>query len=288
MYWMQASQRAECNHALEYAVARANELNQPVVALFALMEDYPEANERHYAFMLEGLAETQSRLSERGVQLVVRRGPPADTALEAAVEASLVVVDRGYLRHQRAWRRQLALKAPARTGRAAYLEELLVRRELSMNFVFHNERYDSYPCLPMWARTTLKDRSGDRRPYLYSRQELEACGTHDPYWNAAMREMVVTGKMHNYMRMYWGKKIIEWAPSPQAAFRVMLELNNKYFLDARDPVSYANVAWCFGLHDRPWGRRPIFGTVRYMGAAGLERKFHVDEYVRRTASLSEA
>ena len=116
--------------------------------------------------------------------------------------------------------------------------------------------------------------------------QLEAAQTHDPYWNAAMREMVATGKMHNYMRMYWGKKILEWSRSPQAAFRTALALNNKWFLDGRDPNSFAGVAWCFGKHDRPWGERAVFGTVRYMNAAGLRRKFDMDTYVRQTQSLA--
>jgi deoxyribodipyrimidine photo-lyase len=111
-------------------------------------------------------------------------------------------------------------------------------------------------------------------------QELEHARTHDPYWNAAMREMAITGKMHNYMRMYWGKKILEWSPTPQSAFQAALYLNNKYFLDGRDPNSFAGVAWCLGKHDRPWGERRVFGKVRYMSEGGLRRKFDMDAYVR--------
>jgi deoxyribodipyrimidine photo-lyase len=120
---------------------------------------------------------------------------------------------------------------------------------------------------------------------LYSRTELESADTHDPYWNAAMREMLHTGFMHNYMRMYWGKKILEWSRSPQAAFRAALYLNNKYFLDGRDPNSYAGVAWCFGVHDRAWAERPVFGKVRYMNDRGLERKFDMGRYVRGVERL---
>jgi deoxyribodipyrimidine photo-lyase len=430
LYWMQASQRAACNHALEYAVVRANELGRPALACFGLTDDYPDANERHYAFMLEGLAETAASLERRGIQLTVCLGPPQDVAAELAQAASLVVADRGYLRHQRRWRRHVAQSAPCRVvqvesdvvvpvelasdkeeyaartirpklhrrwkeclvplskarvrkdslaldaggvdvgdtegllkrlkidrsvGRAgryvggasrarkllrkfireklqyyaerrsdpsldiqshmspylhfgqvspveialevqrapkpsrknkdAYLEELLVRRELAVNYVFYNASHDSYRALPAWARATLDAHKRDKRRYAYGRGELIAAATHDPYWNAAMREMRVTGKMHNYMRMYWGKKIIEWTRTPREAFRLMLELNNRFFLDGRDPASYANVAWCFGKHDRPWRRRAIFGTVRYMNAAGLERKFDMDAYVRRMAAL---
>ena len=175
--------------------------------------------------------------------------------------------------------------AAPRKDRDAYLEELLVRRELACNYVYYTESYDRWAALPRWARATLRKHQSDDRPYVYKLAELEAARTHDPYWNAAMREMTATGKMHNYMRMYWGKKIIEWTNSPRTAFRWMLALNNKYFLDGRDPASYANVAWCFGLHDRPWAERDVFGTVRYMSAGGLERKFDIDAYVRQCENM---
>ena len=184
----------------------------------------------------------------------------------------------------------VALEAMDAAGRRrepidAYLEELIVRRELAVNFVRHCGRYRSYRCLPNWAAATLRSHRKDRRPFVYTLAHLERAQTHDPYWNAAMREMLVTGKMHNYMRMYWGKKILEWTRRPQTAFRWALYLNNKYFLDGRDPNSWAGVAWCFGLHDRPWGERPVFGTVRYMNASGLERKFDMDEYIRKVDGL---
>jgi deoxyribodipyrimidine photo-lyase len=172
-------------------------------------------------------------------------------------------------------------------GKEDYLEELIVRRELSMNFVFYNERYDSFEGIPEWAKKTLRSREGDKRPYLYNPEELEAAETHDPYWNAAQREMVVKGKMHGYMRMYWGKKILEWSRTPEEAFRVALYLNNKYELDGRDPNGFTGVAWCFGKHDRPWKAREIFGNIRYMNAKGLKRKFDVEEYVRRMSKFRQ-
>jgi deoxyribodipyrimidine photo-lyase len=116
-------------------------------------------------------------------------------------------------------------------------------------------------------------------------EELEAGRTHDPYWNAAQREMVATGKMHGYMRMYWGKKILEWSPTPEKGFAAALALNNKYELDGRDPNGFAGVAWCFGKHDRPWQERKIFGQVRSMTDQGLRRKFDIDRYVRRVEEL---
>jgi deoxyribodipyrimidine photo-lyase len=165
-------------------------------------------------------------------------------------------------------------------GAEAFLEELIIRRELSMNFVFYNEKYDSLEAIPDWTKKTLRTHQKDRRPYLYSPEELENGGTHDPYWNAAQKEMVIRGKMHGYMRMYWGKKILEWSKTPEEAFKIALYLNNKYELDGRDPNGFTGVAWCFGKHDRPWGERGIFGNVRYMNDKGLKRKFDADKYVK--------
>lgn len=430
LYWMQASQRAEWNHALEYAVQQATRLGQPAVAVFGLTGRYPEANERHYAFMLEGLKETREALEKRGIQLVVLPLSPVQAALQMGDGASLVVADRGYLRVQKKWREGVARRircrfeqvetdvvvpvevvsnkqeysaatirpkihkhlshylvpveempvkrdslgmrfdgfdlrdvdaalkrvrmdrsvhrqtfyvggasearawldvflsrkleqyaevrndpslgiqsnmspylhfgqisplyialrvrnAPVRNTAAkdAFLEELIVRRELSMNFVEYDAAYDSFEALPRWASQSLQSHAKDKRDYVYTLEELENARTHDPYWNGAMREMAITGKMHNYMRMYWGKKILEWSPTPRGAFQLALHLNNKYFLDGRDPNSFAGVAWCFGKHDRPWGERPVFGKVRYMSEAGLLRKFDMDVYVRMVNTL---
>jgi deoxyribodipyrimidine photo-lyase len=170
--------------------------------------------------------------------------------------------------------------APA-AHRAAFLDELIIRRELAINFCHFNPRYDAYDGLPDWAKKTLAEHRRDERPAIYSREQLERAQTDDRYWNAAQLEMTRSGYMHNSMRMYWGKRIIEWTRTPQDAYAAASYLNNKYFLCGRDPNGYANVGWLFGLHDRPWGpARPIFGLVRYMNAAGLERKFDMDAYVR--------
>jgi deoxyribodipyrimidine photo-lyase len=431
LYWMQASVRANWNHALEYAIQSANRLDCPLIAGFGLTADFPEANARHYTFLLEGLRDAARALARRGIPLIVRRGSPDRVAVELARGAALVVTDRGYLRIQREWRARAADEvrcaliqvegdvvvpvetasdheaysagtlrprihahlprflvplratrlrsaapgrlpesldlddiprqvrdlgvdagvAPApgfrggageaarRLGRflrhglrryhddrndpglegqsdlspylhfghisplqiaiavkrsargpavQAYLEELIVRRELSMNFTHYHPNYDRYECLPGWARATLDAHARDPRPERYTAAELEAARTGDRYWNAAQSEMVRTGKMHGYMRMYWGKKILEWLPSPAEAFAVALALNNRYQLDGRDPNSFAGVAWCFGKHDRPWSERPIFGMVRYMNAAGLRRKFDIEAYVRRVEALRVA
>lgn len=179
---------------------------------------------------------------------------------------------------------EIALAARSATNgadddRSAFLEELIVRRELAINFVHYEADYDSYRSLPDWAQNTLADHRNDKRSPCYSHHQLEAAETHDPYWNAAMQEMRLTGYMQSYMRMYWGKKILEWSETPEDAYRTMLALNNRYFLDGRDANSFANVAWCFGLHDRPWPERPIFGKVRYMNATGLHRKFDMVAYL---------
>jgi len=422
LYWMQASQRAEYNHALEYAISKGNELHQPVIVFFGMTDHFPEANERHYTFMLEGLREVKQSLEKRGILMVILHKSPEMGAIQLAKGASLAVVDRGYLKIQKQWRSYAATKmncpliqvetdvivpveetspkeeyaaatirpkihkkvshflvplkqsVPAvqslspdfdsfdisdvdkaisklhidrnvqkvssfqggtkearnhlevflegklvqfpelrndptldylshmspylhfgqisplfialkaletkSPGTEAFLEELLVRRELSMNFVFYNEKYDSFEAVPEWAKKTLEAHKKDKRQYTYTLEELESAKTHDPYWNAAQKEMVIKGKMHGYMRMYWGKKIIEWSKTPGGAFQNALYLNNKYELDGRDPNGFTGVAWCLGKHDRPWGERPIFGNVRYMNDKGLRRKFDADGYVK--------
>ena len=163
----------------------------------------------------------------------------------------------------------------------AFVEQLIVRRELAMNFVYFNLLYHHYEGRPEWARDSLENHSIDRRPIRYSEDELLSAKTHDPYWNAAQNELVHLGTMHGYMRMYWGKKILEWSASPKIAFEIALDFNNRFQLDGRDPNGYAGVAWCFGKHDRPWVERPIFGNIRYMNDKGLERKFAIKKYVER-------
>ena len=160
-----------------------------------------------------------------------------------------------------------------------------MRRELANNFVYYNRKYATLSGLPTWARANLKHHSRDRRKFIYTLSQLKNAQTHDPYWNAAQMEMKLTGKMHGYMRMYWGKKILEWTNAPQTAYRRAVYLNDTYSLDGRDPNGYTGIAWCFGKHDRPWIRRAIFGTVRYMNAAGLERKFDMAAYLKKIDAL---
>jgi deoxyribodipyrimidine photo-lyase len=164
----------------------------------------------------------------------------------------------------------------------SFLEELIVRRELSDNFCFYNSYYDSVVGFQDWALKTLEAHRRDPRPYLYSPVQLEKARTHDLFWNAAQRQMVQTGKMHGYMRMYWAKKILEWTPSPEEAMEIAIELNDRYELDGRDPNGYAGIAWSIGgVHDRAWAERPVFGKVRYMNEAGLRRKFDFAPYLAR-------
>ena len=421
IYWMQQSQRTFFNQALEYAILKANELNKPLLVYFGLTDQFPDANLRHYQFMLQGLQKVQENLLKRNIQCIIRLEHPMDGISKLSRHAAVVIVDCGYLKIQKEWRKTVAKridcpliqvesdviipvetasdkeeyaaytlrpkihghlpkfltkvnehkvkrssvdfnfsslsltelkpifkkldvdtsilpvpsfqggedqakkllmhfinnniqqyeskrndpscritsqlssylhfgqispayialeikkKAPAYAD--SFLEELIVRRELSMNFVHFNNSYDSISCLPSWAFDSLKKHESDTREYEYTLNELEQADTHDPYWNAAQKEMMITGKMHGYMRMYWGKKILEWTDTASEAFSHALFLNNKYELDGRDPNGFAGVAWCFGKHDRAWKERLIFGKVRYMNQAGLKRKGHIEEYV---------
>ncbi len=170
----------------------------------------------------------------------------------------------------------------------SFLEELIVRRELSDNYCYYNRQYDEFAGFPEWARKTLDKHRDDFRTYVYPISDLEDGITHDPLWNAAQQEMVTTGKMHGFMRMYWAKKILEWSPSPEEAQYVAIYLNDKYSLDGRDPNGYTGIAWSIGgVHDRPWSERDIFGTVRYMSYTGCKRKFDVDRYISQVSDLWE-
>ncbi len=426
LYWMQSSQRATHNEALQLAIAEADELGLPVLVALVLIPGYPGANERHYRFMVEGWPELQQALAERGIAVACRLGEPVEVVCALARRAALVVTDCGYLRHHRAWYAQLAERLPcplvqveanivvplaaasakeeyaARTlrprihrrlaefltlagdvwprhsapeglaeagplatpdalaqlpdldrsvlaatlhggetaayarlsqflehrleryaearndpgldgsshlspylhlgqvspvevahrvgqvggrGAEAFIEELVVRRELAINYCAHNPAYDSCAGLPSWAQRTLAEHQCDPRPHLYDVQTLGAGATHDAFWNAAQDELVLTGQMHGYMRMYWGKKVLEWSATPAEAFETLVHLNDRYELDGRDPNGYAGIAWCLGKHDRPWAPRPVLGTVRYMSAAGLARKFDMNAYLARIAAL---
>ena len=175
--------------------------------------------------------------------------------------------------------------ARASTSREAYLEELIVRRELAENFCFYREDYDKATAFPAWVKKTFDEHAKDARTHLYTMSQFEKGKTHDALWNAAQREMVTRGKMHGYMRMYWAKKILEWTKSPVEALKVAIYLNDKYELDGRDPNGYAGIMWSIGgVHDRAWFPRPIFGLVRFMSAGGAKGKFDVARYIERQES----
>jgi deoxyribodipyrimidine photo-lyase len=167
----------------------------------------------------------------------------------------------------------------------AFLEELIIRRELSDNFCYFNQNYDSFDGFRSWAKDTLNNHRKDKREYDYSLDEFENAQTHEDLWNAAQTELINKGKMHGYMRMYWAKKILEWSKSPEEALRIAIYLNDKYELDGRDPNGYTGCAWAIGgVHDRAWVERPIFGKIRYMNRNGASRKFDVDQYITNNFS----
>lgn len=167
--------------------------------------------------------------------------------------------------------------------RKAFLEELIVRRELAINFVRYNSRYDTLSCAEPWAKKSIEEHRKDARQYLYSESQLENAQTHDPLWNAAQRQMALEGWMHGYLRMYWAKKILEWTKSPEEAFDIAVRWNDRYELDGRDPNGYAGIAWAIaGKHDRAWGPvRPIYGKIRYMSFDSTSRKFDWKTYASR-------
>lgn len=168
----------------------------------------------------------------------------------------------------------------------SFLEELIVRRELSDNFCFYNPNYDNFNGFHNWAQDTLNNHRDDIREYIYSIEQFEFAKTHDKYWNAAQIEMGRFGKMHGYMRMYWAKKILEWTKSPEEALEIAIYLNDKYELDGRDPNGYTGIAWSIGgVHDRPWAERTIYGKIRYMNDGGLKRKFDIDKYANSKLGL---
>ena len=428
VYWMRRAQRAFDNPALETAITTANLIGKPVVTFFGLRTKHRYAILRHFAFMIEGLAETARRLDRRGVGFVMRAAARR-VAVEFArfcmeVRPALVVTDENPLRGPDGWRRLLpaGFRLPllavdadvivpsalpgrehfaARTirptihrhlgeflrpvgnkavrvrwprattvrglepsrelldslrldrsiapapgivagtsaaldtlrrfinerldgyatrrnhpeidgtsglspylhfghigphtvalaardcdapaaDRDAFLEELIVRRELAINFARFNPRYWNLESCEPWALRTLGDHARDRRDHLYSERLLENAETHDELWNAAQRQMTESGWMHNRMRMYWAKKILEWSPSPAAAYEIAVRLNDRYELDGRDPNGYAGVAWAIGgKHDRAWGERPIFGKIRYMSGASTSRKFDSRAYIEK-------
>ncbi len=174
---------------------------------------------------------------------------------------------------------------PQNDNTESFLEELIIRRELADNFCYFNPKYDSFNGFKNWAKQTLNNHRKDEREFVYSLEEFENAKTHEDLWNAAQKQLTITGKLHGYMRMYWAKKILEWTESPEEALRISIYLNDKYELDGRDPNGYTGCAWSIGgVHDRAWGERAVFGKIRYMNYNGCKRKFDVDEYIKKYLS----
>jgi deoxyribodipyrimidine photo-lyase len=170
----------------------------------------------------------------------------------------------------------------------AFLDQLITWRELGFNFASHRTDYDQYESLPDWAQRTLREHAKDKREKVYSLQDFEDANTHDELWNAAQTQLIREGRIHNYLRMLWGKKILEWSATPQEAAKIMIHLNNKYAVDGRDPNSYSGIYWVLGRYDHPWGpERPIFGTVRYMSSTNTAKKVSVKDYVRKYSGKEE-
>ncbi len=430
VYWMQRSQRALDNPALETAVKAANLLGRPCVAFFAPVPFYPHANQRHYRFLNQGIPAIAGELKKRDIGFVLRRYPDHHLLKFCdEVRPALVVGDENPLRETEAWRKKAAqqlrapfwtvdsdvivpsklltkeqygaytarpvirrllpeflkpvgntraktpwkaltkfsslkaetditegwkldrsvapvntfiggtdealkrLKAFVKSGLAkypgdrnkperdstshlspylhfghigphtvalaiqnakapaaakeAFLEQLIVRRELAINFVRFNPDYDNFESGADWAHKSLAEHAADPRK-IYTERQMENAHTHDPLWNAAQQQMALTGFMHNYMRMYWAKKILEWSKTPAQAYRTAVYLNDKYELDGRDPNGYAGIAWAIvGKHDRPWFERPVFGKIRYMSFNSTSKKFDSKRYIAQMAELSK-
>lgn len=433
LYWMQSAQRVLDNHALEFAIFKANELNVPLCVTFVVIPDFPDANARHFLFMLQGILEVERELKSRGIGFCIKIGNPVDLICDLAQSAKLLVFDKGYSLFEREIRKNIIQKysytiyeidtnlvvpidfAYPKEAYAAYairpsitrkldqfnegcedlrpivsfegiddallgechqlnsaeqfikdhlghlvklptintftggttqalkrleefikedlseyeenqsdpgvrgtskispylhfgqispitilrlvgnnskgfIEQLVLRRELAYNYIYYagEKQKELKDTLPSWAYDSLMNHVHDTREYLYTLEEIEQGKTHDPYFNAAQHEMVYGGHMHNTMRMYWGKKIIEWTTHPDIAYKWIQYLNDKYSLDGRDPNGYAGIAWCFGKHDRPWQERAIFGKVRYMNDKGLNRKYNMAKYLAYVAALRGA
>lgn len=415
LYWMSREQRASNNPGLIFAANLAKERGKHLEVLFVLDDTFPEANQRSFSFLLEGLQETKTTLESLNIPFNLRLGniPSIIISYLHLHKNALLVIDFNPLHHALAWKKELlsslsipiyevdghnivpcwiasekqefaartfrpkinrhlyeflypmpenetlrqeysfipettdwkeilsslkidrsvepvkkssgetaarktlqtfiherigryaternhietdgcsglspylhfgqisaleiALKVmndtPADANREAFLEQLIVRRELAENFCYHNPDYDSFDGFPSWAKKTLLQHQRDEREHLYSLADFEQARTHDELWNKTQSVLIKSGTMHNYLRMFWGKKILEWSPSAEEAMQIAVYLNDKYQLDGRDPNGYTGCAWCIGgVHDRPWFNRPIFGNIRYMGANKFKNK----------------
>ncbi|MGB9795009.1 deoxyribodipyrimidine photo-lyase [Caldisericum exile] len=430
VYCMEASQREDFNHALEFSIHKANTLKKPVIVAFFITDKYKFSNQRYYRFMIEGILKTKEKIENRGIRFLILKDDFVNGCLKLSKNACLLVLDKNYLKTQRIWREKVSkfsnvavyevesdvvvpieylfsksvpfayiyrnalekvldrfllevkpLEPTIKSNNLdlnlenqmnfntvedfiknlnidksvnsvenyykggsdeaekllkifiekklpfykekrsdptvdytsklspylhfgqisplkvvleilknydredenvkAFINELVVWRELSRNFTWYNPFYNQYEGIPSWAKDTLEKHASDKRDYIYTLEEVEDAKTHDEYWNAAQKELLITGKIHNYMRMYWAKKLIEWTDHPKKAFDIACYLNDKYALDGRDPNGYGGISWCFGSFDRPWQERKIFGKIRYMSSRSLETKFNMKLYIEK-------
>lgn len=430
LYWMSRDQRVYDNWALSYAIEMAENMDQPVMVVFALADNYLGAAWRQFHFMLKGLQKTEASLKSLNIPFSVLIGDPPSTipGFVRQHRISRIVTDFDPLRIKKDWKKELAGRinipvdevdahnivpcwiasqkeefaaytfrpkitrllpefmdefpplipqrgkfhlqrvnweaiaitvtadhsvrpvewlTPGEKGAAAvlgkflderisnyaakrndpnvnevsglspylhfghiaaqrvalevtkniprsentdaFLEELIVRRELADNFCHYNNQYDKVGGFHPWAYATLNEHRSDKREYFYTREQFELACTHDTLWNAAQCQMMYCGTMHGYMRMYWAKKILEWSASPEEALCTAIYLNDRYQLDGRDPNGYTGCAWSVGgIHDRAWGEREIFGKIRFMNRKGCERKFDVEKYISRINKVIRA
>jgi deoxyribodipyrimidine photo-lyase len=245
---------------------KALELDSSVKAVSWVKPGSPSASEALRGFIENGLSRYPAESNDPNA--------PGQSGLSPYLHFGQISAQRVALEVGRA--------DAAQSAREAFLEQLIVRRELSDNFCCYNKYYDSTRGFPDWARRTLDEHRSDPRSYLYGIEQFEMAETHDDLWNAAQTEMSRTGRMHGYMRMYWAKKVLEWTRSPEAAMEILISLNDRYELDGRDPNGYVGVAWSVGgVHDRAWKERGVFGKIRYMSYEGCRRKFDVDGYIER-------
>jgi deoxyribodipyrimidine photo-lyase len=423
LYWMSRDQRVNDNWALAYAIELAENIDQPVMVVFNLVDSFLGATWRQYDFMIRGLKKTEQQLADLNISFSVLIGEPAVTipGYIKSNQISHLVMDFDPIKIKREWQDKVAslvetsvdlvdahnivpcfaasdkeefsaatfrpkitrllsefmdgypplvkqrqpmkgkriqweailialkinhavrpveylvpgekgaravfekfiqhgisdyaakrndpnenhvsglspylhfghisaqrialdilLHHPKDENTDAFLEELIVRRELADNFCYYNPRYGSIDGFKPWALRSLEEHLGDKREFLYNASQFEQAETHDTLWNAAQTELLQNGKMHGYIRMYWAKKILEWSDNPETALKTAVYLNDKYQLDGRDPNGYAGCAWSIGgIHDRAWADRDIFGKIRYMNRAGCERKFDVGRYINK-------
>lgn len=424
IYWMSRDQRVHDNWAILFAQQLALQKKTSLAVIFNLVPDFLEATIRQYGFMLKGLKELESELSEYNIPFFLLTGDPNQQIPKFlnTINASVLISDFDPLRIKRIWKREVAKKItvpfyevdshnivpclyvsdklefaaytlrpkihkaliefldefsvlkkmekseltsdkiawdqiitklkinydvkevdwikpgeseaiktlkyflknkldnynvarndPTKDGQSnlspylhfgqisaqrivletqkingnkesekSFLEELIVRRELSDNFCYYNRNYDSFNGFHDWAKSTLNEHRKDEREFIYTLKEFEQAKTHEDLWNAAQTELITTGKMHGYMRMYWAKKILEWSKSPEEAIKIAIHLNDKYELDGRDPNGYTGIAWSIGgVHDRPWFERPVYGKIRYMNRNGAEKKFDISSYIKK-------